>query len=713
MTWKLNAGGLDASLSVMSKADSHIIEPPRLMAGAAVVFWGALSGNALAGFVIAVLLEARNWVKIRWDFGEKGHVKAYQVSLFLLLIGMVMIWMDGAGHYALLKIVQWMPLYALPVELAQRYGRQDSMYLNTFFYFSRRRMIQDRREGREVSPLEINTGYPYIGLVLLAAACATQASWTYMAGIILFTLAVFMAVGRQRGMRSLGVLYLAPLVIILSALFQWGLVRLNNYFRNPGAQNAENLEAGGGAINAQYARLGGLGKVKQSKEVMWRVWTSMTPGYLRVASYDTYWDGLWTYNYRADGFEDAVEAFEQDGSITVGDVDHLAEVYREEDQARGADLRDEQGARIRGTVENGSPTTIVPSLPGYFAVSRMFGTNVTSENNPLGTLRLINRDVIIDYMLWAETGNVVQDALPRDKDLAVDVKEAPVIKNIARDLKLHELSSARAKVTALQRFFISEFEYATHFEADYDYREKSELEIFLTEAKKGHCEYFASAAVLLLRESGVPARYTIGYAVEEKEDDVWLIRGTHGHAWCRVFLDGKWEDVDFTPPGWLDADMAQVDMSLAERFQEWLKLLREDFQIWRQDEANQGKFWMAFSGLGLLLGGWLVFRLWQSRLSIDAEGAHVYWTGDKVETPLLQLEKYARNLLGPRPIGMPYGEWMSGLYDVEGVNRAELNKAITLHQKMRFDPAAEMDEAELVSLVAKVKSALKQAPRSQ
>ena len=48
-----------------------------------------------------------------------------------------------------------------------------------------------------------------------------------------------------------------------------------------------------------------------------------------------------------------------------------------------------------------------------------------------------------------------------------------------------------------------------------------------------------------------------------------------------------------------------------------------------------------------------------------------------------------------------------------GVNRAELNKAITLHQKMRFDPAAEMDEAELVSLVAKVKSALKKAPRSQ
>ena len=36
---------------------------------------------------------------------------------------------------------------------------------------------------------------------------------------------------------------------------------------------------------------------------------------------------------------------------------------------------------------------------------------------------------------------------------------------------------------------------------------------FLTKNKKGYCAHFASAAVLILREKGVPARYCEGYAI--------------------------------------------------------------------------------------------------------------------------------------------------------------------------------------------------------
>ena len=34
---------------------------------------------------------------------------------------------------------------------------------------------------------------------------------------------------------------------------------------------------------------------------------------------------------------------------------------------------------------------------------------------------------------------------------------------------------------------------------------------FLLRTRSGHCEYFATATVLLLRQLGIPARYAVGY----------------------------------------------------------------------------------------------------------------------------------------------------------------------------------------------------------
>lgn len=683
------------------------------MAGAAVLFWGGLSGNPLLGLVFAMLLEAKNWVRIRWDFDEKGHVKAYQFSLLLLLVGMVLIWVDGAGRYGMLKIMQWMPLYALPVELAQRYGRQQSMYLNTFFYFSRKRMLQDRIEGRDTDPVKINTGYPYIGLVLLATACSAQASWTHVIGLILLMLAMFIAISRERGMGFWGTVMVAPVMVVMGLSIQWGLVSLNNYLRNPHAEGHDPRTGGRSDMNEFRADLGALGRIKQSKEVMWRVWTDANPEYLRMGTYDTYRDGVWTYSFRSDGFKDSVEAFERGGSITVGSADDPVEVYRQEDEERGANLEQAVAARIRGTIDDKSSTAVVPAIPGYYAVSRILGGNVNSDNNPMGTLRLVNREPIIDFTEWFEPGKNVQDVLPRTRDYAVPDKDRDMIKEIAEQLKLDSYPSTTAKINAIRDYFETEFTYATHFEADFDRQKKTELEIFLKDIKKGHCEYFASATVLLLRQSGVPARYAVGYAVKEKQEDVWLVRGTHGHAWCRVFVDGQWQDVDLTPPDWLNMDSQMVNMGAMDRFQEWLKLLREDFQVWRQDDANKGEFWMILGGIGLLLGAWFGYRLWQTRLSLDASRAADSWAGERVETPLYQLEKIATRILGKRPLGMPYGKWISGLADIEGVNEADLDRAVALHQKLRFDPAADIPEDELASLTEKVKAAVRRAPQKQ
>ena len=74
---------------------------------------------------------------------------------------------------------------------------------------------------------------------------------------------------------------------------------------------------------------------------------------------------------------------------------------------------------------------------------------------------------------------------------------------------------------------------------------------FLFSQPVGHCEFFASAAVLLLRAAGVPARYVTGFRGGEWNaiGGYVAVRGERAHAWAEAFLDGSgWTRVDATPP---------------------------------------------------------------------------------------------------------------------------------------------------------------------
>ncbi len=73
---------------------------------------------------------------------------------------------------------------------------------------------------------------------------------------------------------------------------------------------------------------------------------------------------------------------------------------------------------------------------------------------------------------------------------------------------------------------------------------------FVFEKKKGYCEYFASAAAVLLRLQGVPSRYVSGFSPREagKVAGHYVIRESDAHAWIEVFMPGRgWVEVDPTP----------------------------------------------------------------------------------------------------------------------------------------------------------------------
>ncbi len=71
---------------------------------------------------------------------------------------------------------------------------------------------------------------------------------------------------------------------------------------------------------------------------------------------------------------------------------------------------------------------------------------------------------------------------------------------------------------------------------------------FLTESHEGYCMHFASAATLILRYMGIPARYVTGYVADVPASGHVNVPDSAAHAWVEVYIDGYgWEPVEVTP----------------------------------------------------------------------------------------------------------------------------------------------------------------------
>ncbi|MBO7196030.1 MAG: transglutaminase domain-containing protein, partial [Clostridia bacterium] len=73
---------------------------------------------------------------------------------------------------------------------------------------------------------------------------------------------------------------------------------------------------------------------------------------------------------------------------------------------------------------------------------------------------------------------------------------------------------------------------------------------FLDQYKEGICQHYATAATMLYRALGIPARYTIGYVGSTIAGEVSEIYSNQGHAWVEVYINGLgWVNVEVTGSG--------------------------------------------------------------------------------------------------------------------------------------------------------------------
>jgi transglutaminase-like putative cysteine protease len=198
-----------------------------------------------------------------------------------------------------------------------------------------------------------------------------------------------------------------------------------------------------------------------------------------------------------------------------------------------------------------------------------------------GSVHRLERDVNGGLYATAQAGDRVRYTIASrrvrwsDEQLLSDVATSPRENRGAiphpegaaeRYLQLPELSAdvaalARAitedattdaeRVRALEQYLLRNGVYSDTPPVVEPNSERSPLEAFLFEGMEAHCEYYASALVILARSVGIPSRLVNGFAGgrENKVGGFVEVSRTHAHAWVEVhYQRAGWVRYDATPP---------------------------------------------------------------------------------------------------------------------------------------------------------------------
>lgn len=96
----------------------------------------------------------------------------------------------------------------------------------------------------------------------------------------------------------------------------------------------------------------------------------------------------------------------------------------------------------------------------------------------------------------------------------------------------------------------SYIQHAAKYDLEYDRALDEEDNIaikFLDEYKTGICQHYATAATLLYRALGIPARYTVGFVCDTVAGESVEVTAMQGHAWVEVYINGVgWIAVEVT-----------------------------------------------------------------------------------------------------------------------------------------------------------------------
>ncbi len=627
---------------------------PPLLLGAAILFWGWQTGYWLAALPVAAVVEAHRWLALRWEFtaGQLNRVADF-CTVLLILLGIYLYFTVGNPR-AIILLFEWMPLVMLPLVLVQAFGVTTEFDLSVLFWSLRRQ--PPRRQ------LRVNLGYPYCLLWIVAASAANNRGADFYLGVLAFAAwALWLARPRHESVLKWGGLF-----VLAAALGYGGHVGLSRLQAWLEVAAPEWLNASGARTDPyrNTTDIGHIGELKQSDGIVLRVTadvTAKTPILLHRASYDAYDGATWIAR---NGKFAAISA--RSAAKWILDSGPASATLAVADYSR-------------------SPNPVL-SLPAGALRIEMPDT-IAVKFNPLGAVQAERAPGFFGYRVEYDPQQPLGGP-PTEADRRVPRVEQQVFAELATTLGLKELEPERA-LAKVKAYFADNFQYAT-------YRKprsgaQSALADFVLNTRAGHCEYFASATVLLLRAAGIPARYATGFSVQEYSalEGAYLVRERHAHAWTEAYIDGKWRDVDTTPPTWFVTEAAGASV--------WAPLV--DLWSWARFQLAQRMAAAGNNPLTPVLGWiavpaviWIAWRLYRNRRAPRAQSSRppvpAGGGGQGADSEFYLIERHLAKVGWTRKDSESIAEWLArvGGKLPLAVDHEALVAIARLHYRYRFDP---------------------------
>ena len=200
------------------------------------------------------------------------------------------------------------------------------------------------------------------------------------------------------------------------------------------------------------------------------------------------------------------------------------------------------------------------NLPAEIAQN---GTLTAVSQNPINERQRFRLSASLDYRF-----NTSEDPVVLQRNLALPAGSNPQARALAGQWRASQ--SPEGVIDKALALFAAEFTYTLQPPL----LGRHSVDDFLFQSKRGFCEHYAAAFVVLMRAAGIRARVVGGYQGGEFNplDQYLVVRQSDAHAWTEVWLAGKgWVRVD--PTAAVSPDRIETGIASALGFGEPLPML--------------------------------------------------------------------------------------------------------------------------------------------